>query len=382
MRQWIYYMGVLMVFFSGCRELYEPELSSFDHNLLVVEGYIDVGESTTEFKISRTNPIYSEQASTPQNGALVAVEGQREGVWDLIPQGDGLYALEGSLPTNQAYRLTISMDNTQYASQFVAPIITPEINEVSFEKSPGGMKIFASTKGNEEANFFIWGYEETWIYRTPYVSYFEYDQELEDFVNQDQRLHQCWDEENSLRIIMESAERFQNRQINNKELLEIPLNSEKLGHRYSILVRQRAVDHDAFVFWESIRRNSDDIGNIFSPLPSFLSGNIINLDHPSEPVIGYVSVGISTEKRIFIDRQDAQPWLAIIPEYRACQIDTVSREDYADHFRFSNNVPIQEYCDGFSPVCTAFLSTTRNCTDCRLRGGTLERPSFWEDFSF
>lgn len=382
MKQWIYNMGIVLVCLSGCREPYEPELSSFDHNILVVEGYIDVGESNTEFRISRTNPIYSELASTPQNGALVTVEGEIEGAWPLSPQGEGLYTLEGSLPSNQAYRLTISLNNNLYASEYVAPITTPEINEVTYDRSPGGMKVFASTQGNEDANYFLWGYEETWIYRTPYVSYFEYDQDLGDFVNRDQRLFQCWDHEASIRVIMESAERFQNRQISNKELLEIPLNSEKLGHRYSILVRQRAVDQEAFVFWESIRRNSDDIGNIFSPLPSFLSGNIINLDQPSEPVIGYVSAGISTEKRIFIDRLDAHPWNAIIPEYRACQVDTVSREDYANHFQFSNNVPLQEYCDGFSPVCTAFLSTSRNCTDCRLRGGTLERPSFWEDFSF
>ncbi len=382
MRHLIYYMGIAVIFFTGCREPYEPELSSFDHNFLVVEGYIDVGEGDTEFRISRTNPIYSEQASTPQNGAIVTVEGQREGVWPLNLQGEGLYVLEGTLPINQAYRLTVSLDNTLYASSYVTPINTPDIEAVDFERSPRGMRILASTQGDEEAKFFLWGYEETWIYRTPYVSYFEYDQELEDFVNRDQSLHQCWDTETSTRVIMESAERFQNGSISNKVVTEIPLNSEKLGHRYSILVRQRAVDQDAFVFWESIRRNSDDIGDIFSPLPSFIRGNISNQDQPDEPVIGFVSAGISTEKRIFIDRQDAHPWNAIIPEYRACVVDTVSVLDYAAHFQFSGNVPLYEWCDGFSPVCTAFLSTSRTCTDCRLRGGSLERPSYWEDLSF
>ncbi|WP_114749153.1 DUF4249 domain-containing protein [Pleomorphovibrio marinus] len=382
MQQRITHIGIAILLLMACREPYEPELSSFDHNILVVEGYIDIGESPTQFRISRTNPIYGEVASDPQTQAQVSIEGEREGIWTLHNQGEGIYTLEGPLPQNQPYRLTINFENSSYASAFVEPILTPEIGRINFEKSNGGMKIYASTQGNEEARYFLWGYEETWIYRTPFVSYFEYDLELGDFVNRDQLLYQCWDNETSTRVIMESSEKYENNSINNKELLEIPVNSEKLGQRYSILVRQRAIDKDAFAFWENIRRNSDDIGDIFSPLPSFVRGNISNLNQAEEPVIGYVSAGISTEKRIFIDRSDAHPWNAIIPEYRACLVDTISMEDYERHFRVSINVPLYEWCGDFSAVCTAFLATTRNCTDCRMRGGTIDRPSFWEDLSF
>lgn len=382
MHQRIIHIGIAILLLMACREPYEPELSSFDHNILVVEGYIDIGEIPSQFRISRTNPIYAEIASDPQTQAQVSIEGEREGVWLLNHQGEGVYSLEGTLPQNQSYRLAVNLDNTSYASAFVNPIITPEIDTISYEKSSGGLKIYASTQGDDEAKFFLWGYEETWIYRTPYVSYFEYDLELRDFVRHDQSLFQCWDTETSNRVIMESAERYHNNSINNKELLEIPPNSEKLGHRYSILVRQRAIDRDAFVFWEGIRRNSDDIGNIFSPLPSFIRGNITNLDQPEEPVIGYISAGVSTEKRIFVDRLDVHPWTAIIPEYRACVMDTLFREDYDTYFQFPSFVPLYEYCLDTAPVCPGFFYTTRNCTDCRLRGGTLERPSFWEDYSF
>jgi hypothetical protein len=129
-----------------------------------------------------------------------------------------------------------------------------------------------------------------------------------------------------------------------------------------------------------MRKNSDDIGGIFSPLPSLINSNVNNLTNPAEPVIGYISAGQTIEKRMYIDSRELGPWRVFIPEYQNCALDTVTSDLYNERFVLNNYVPVLPLCDD-GPICTTYLSSTVNCTDCRLRGNA-NPPSFWEKYEF
>src|SRR5690606_32818646 len=178
-------------------------------------------------------------------------------------------------------------------------------------------------------------------------------------------------------VILASSERYDNNYIYQKELLKIDSLSEKLGKRYSILVKQKAIDQDAFAFWEAIRKNSDDIGGIFSPLPSLVESNFYNVDDLEEPVIGYLSAGKSAEKRIYINRSEIAPWRVEIADYNNCGMDTILRHEYSNYFEKGYYVPVFPYCIEIS--CPGFFATTGDCIDCSARGGDLQMPEFWEN---
>ena len=64
-----------------------------------------------------------------------------------------------------------------------------------------------------------------------------------------------------------------------------------------------------------MKKNTEDIGSFFGPLPSELKGNIHCLTNPEEPVIGFVTSSAATQKRIFIDASQVSNWL----HYYSCE---------------------------------------------------------------
>ena len=378
----VFLYAILWLCFVGCREPFEPAVTDVDYQFLVVEGYLEVGSSGSKISLSRTTPIYSDIRSLPVSNAIVEVEGTASGNWIFSQRVLGEYILYEALPPNQNYRVRITTPTAEYLSEEISPMDTPEDMEVNYEHRNGGVSIFASTTGTENARYFIWEYEEDWEYRSPYQNFYYYDSASNSVLSTpfNQIVLSCFQSDVSTRIILESADRFQGNRISRKEITRIDSLSEKLGQRYSILVKQRAIDQDAFVFWDGMRKNSDDIGGIFSPLPSLINSNVNNLTNPAEPVIGYISAGQTIEKRMYIDSRELGPWRVSISEYQNCALDTVTMDDYNDYFVLNNYVPVLPICDD-GPICTTYLSSTVNCTDCRLRGNA-NPPSFWEEYEF
>ncbi|WP_439481154.1 DUF4249 domain-containing protein [Cyclobacterium plantarum] len=374
-----YIIGILLLCNVACREPFFPEISDLDQNILVVEGYIEVGGGTTQISLSNSISLYGADSDAPGPRGEIMIQGEREGRWLLQSMGDGYYQLTENLPENQNYTLSIELDNgNSYTTDPIKPMFSPEF-DISFTHQEGDVQLYANTRGDDQNEFFLWVYEETWMYRTPYISYYTYDEVSGnmEFLDQEDLTYQCWSFDRSRRIILESSARYENNQIFQKELLTIDSLSEKLGIRYRISARQYVLDREAYVFWEGLRRNSDDIGSIFSPLPSAVNSNIYHTEDPDSPVIGYISAGISREKEMYISREDIGPWRTEIRDYQGCEIDTVAVADYDEKFGQRNYVPLYEDCETFP--CSGYFASTAECTDCRLRGGTTTRPEYWRD---
>lgn len=371
-------LGVLSLFF-GCREPFSPELKDLNQNILVVEGFIEVGGGTTSIKLSMASPLYSDIPEFPVPGANITIFGENGDSWELNTDNFGAYVTDAILPENEIYTLSIDLSNGQsYVSDKIKPIISPEF-DITFTQEDGDVQIYSNTTGNDDAEFFLWQYDETWVYRTPHTSFFSYDKITKEMVDipLDQLTNRCYNFDQSRRIILEASSRFENSRIFQKELLTIDSLSEKLGIRYRIKAKQYAIDREAYIFWEGIRKNSDDIGDIFSPLPSAVTSNIYSIEDPDEPVIGYISAGKSQEKILYIQNSDVVPWRTSIQDYFGCIIDTIAPPDYEEIFGLLNFIPLYEYCDDLP--CGGFFASTEGCTDCRLRGGVLEKPDYWKD---
>jgi len=372
---------ILLIFMAGCRDLFEPEVTDQDLAVLVVEGYIESDGELSEITLSKTNPIRSSQSFQPESGATVFLRSESGEEWVFQETEVGLYSFSGFFDSNLEYQMGINLLNgQQYLSDPLTPIITPEIQELGFLKDNAGVEIFVSTKGNEDAQYFLWDYEEDWIFRPGVRSQFIFNPLTKnvEFRKADQKIDLCWKSNEFPKIILQNASRFEDNTILQRELVRIPNRSEKIMERYSIKVRQRAINQETYDFWEILRKNSDDIGGIFSPLPSLIRGNIKAVNSKGENVIGIVSMGKSTSKRIFIDVKDVDPWPYFIEEYEFCRLDqdTVLVANYESEFASGFRIPVIPVI--VVTTTLGYRAALKQCTDCTLRGTNI-KPDFWED---
>lgn len=379
-RSWLLFF-ILIGIYSGCRTPYDPEVPDSEVRILVVEGYLDTEGKKSELKLSRTVPLSNESSTLPETGATVLLRGQNGQQFPLAEGEKGIYIFQRDIDERQTYTLEIVLrSGERYASEVLKPIVTPDIIDGGFKRDSDGVEVYVSTQGNAEADDFLWTFEETWIYRprirTPYI-YVPATRTVRNRTEAEQN-SLCFKTESSPDIVLETSSRFQDQVVFQKTVTEIPQGDERIMERYSILISQKGIASKDVQFWEILKKNTEDIGSIFSPLPSLIGGNIKSLDNASDPVIGQVSLGVVRQKRIYINLQDVSPWNYVDPEFNDCIIEEepVFIQDYQTKFGGGEIVPVRGLMQGTTIV--AYYPSTRRCTDCTLYASRI-RPDFWED---
>lgn len=376
--------ALFMLLISGCREPYNPEIEPADLSVLVVEGYLDTEGLPSKLKLSYTRNIQTDNSFSPSYpDAMVSIRSESGEDYPLTSLGDGKFEFAYDIPEDENYRLFIATnDGKSYTSDLLKPILTPEIIDVGFVKNELGAEVFLTTKGDDNADDFLWTFEETYAFRPKIPSPYKFDPDVMDVVvrNPDEGTSLCYRGEVSSDLILETSSKFENQFVFRQAITQILQDDEKLSVRYSILISQMALDKKASEFWEILRKNTDDLGSIFSPLPSIIRGNIKNDQDPDVPVVGFVSLGTVKQRRLYIDVGELIPWRAVEPAYYNCFIepDTVSIADYAQAFGSGSFVPVVPIIPegAFNPI--GYQGAPRRCTDCTLRG-TNVKPDFWED---
>ncbi|UZD22160.1 DUF4249 domain-containing protein [Algoriphagus halophytocola] len=387
MRKLLLFICLCAGLVSGCREPFEPEIKPSDESVLVVEGYLDSEGLASYLYLSYARPIQGDglTGSYTVSGARIRLESETGEEYYLADQGSGSYLFQEDISENQNYQLFIETpDGLSYVSDPIRPIISPEIQDVGFVRNEEGVEIFLTTQGDQNADDFLWTFEETWAFRPRIVTPYIYRQETKtvEFRTPEERIDLCFKSELNSDLILETSSRFEDQFVFRQSITHILEGDEKLSQRYSILISQKALDQGAAEFWEIMRKNSSDLGSIFSPLPSNVSGNLHQEQDPNAPVVGYVSLGVVRQERLFVDFRDVLPWRLDIPEeYLGCLIsaDSTIIADYDAMFRTGETLPAREYVPDGGTQATAYFTAPRRCADCTLRG-TREKPEFWEDF--
>lgn len=377
----------------GCQDPYFPDFTVEDQfPILVVEGFINASGPHTRYQLTRTVPIDQEAGSpdmenTRVNGARLSVEREDGQVYqNQYVDGEGAYVVvHPPLDASHRYRLRIAIDQNEYVSDFVEVKHSPDIGDVRWQENEHGVQVYVSTEDvNNQSHYYLWEFEETWRFATIYSSSVVFENgELRSRLH-DEMITVCFYSENSSAINIATSTGLSRDVIHDHPIQSISASSEKLGIRYSMLVKQRVLSPESFLYWDNLKNNSENLGDIFGAMPVELRGNINNVQNPREPVIGMVEAAHISEKRIFIDRSELEEHRHARvenPFYAGCQLtDTLAaveavqilanRPDYLPVFGISRNPT--------SAFPTHYLLSTRRCVDCTVRG-TLARPSFWEE---
>ena len=377
---------VLVILFTGCRKPYNPPAITSVAGYLVVEGVINSGSDSTIIKLNHTVNIASKITANPVLHALVAVESDQGAKYPLTETANGNYVSPGlNLNNSHTYRLNIKTpDNKQYQSDFVPAIISPPIDSIGYNivtLPVPGIQIYANTHdpGNT-AKYFRWDYDEAWAFQAKYISYWISNGTTLVVRQPDQNISLCYTNDVSSDIVLGSSAKLQQDILYQSPIAFIPSTSEKIESEYSILLRQYALSADAYNFWMSLKKNTEQLGSIFDAQPSQIEGNIHCITNPSEPVIGYVSVCMVSSKRVVITNAKLPAWVATYPY--SCEQDTIGPvyvyNFYNDLVYNSDKFIATGPPPGPSglPDPSNIFYSTRACVDCTIRGTKIPPPFF------
>ena len=361
---------------SGCVDKYNPPALSAPQNYLVVNGLINL-DGVTTVQLSRTRNLSAGTASPVEAGASVAIQDEAGASYPLAEQAAGTYASAPlTLAAGRRYQLRLrTAAGAEYASDLVAARPTPPIDSVSWAAGPRGVQIYVDAHDPASATrYYRWDYRETWEFHAAYQSDVEYVNGQ--FQRRRENIYTCWRTENSSVISLSTSDKLTQDVISKFPLVLLPPTSSKLYLMYSILVRQYALTPEEFAYWDKLRKNTENLGSLFDPLPSQLSGNVHRLDDASELVLGYVGASSVTEKRLFINAAQLPTAYGFpVSDYRDCAPpDTVDARDFPVSFGGPGYLPIAPVGMGYPPA--AYTGAPATCADCRLRG-TNVKPSFW-----
>lgn len=362
---------IITLLLTGCISEYIPEGVENVEGILVVEGIISEGETVIKLStsIGIEDDFYDDRNIYD---ATVNIE-CNDGTFfqPLEINSDGYKFSIENLNSSKEYRLNIDYDGNQYQSEFLAPISTPDIDSVYYKKAGTGEPValyIATHNDNEQSSYYMWSFVEDWEYNAEFEAtlgeiYIDGSYEIVYYdLNTSNNIYYCWGHNTSKTFILGSTSNISSNIVKDQYLTESLPGNRRWQTLYRIAVTQNAIRKDAYDYFSNLRKNIEETGSIFGPIPSEMNGNINCVNNSDIPVIGYVDVSISKSFIRYISRNEG---LYERPYY-GCRIVFDSQEaDSLEYILYHiDQMGIQYYAQRF-------------CSDCTLGGGTKNRPDNW-----
>lgn len=369
---------VWLLLLGGCIEPYIPEDIGSTRNFLVVDGFININGPTT-IRLSRTYDVKAGGLPPAELRAALYIEAENGPRYSLAESAGGVYTSAPlTLAVGGKYRLHITTTaGITYASEFVQAKTTPPIDSVTWRPTASGLTVYVNAHDDTRATqYYRWEFQETWEIK-PILQPTEYyfNRSIRPLVTFYPDL--CWASQISTPIRLTKTTALTQDVVADYPLVAFNTTNPRLLRKYSILVRQYAQTLQEYQYWEQLQKNTENIGTLFDPQPSQLTGNVKCLNDEQELALGYVGAHTVSEQRIFISRNDIPRAWRPLTGYESCvPPDTVLLQDIHSIFGPGTIVPVQPvYTKG--GAVRGYTSATKDCVDCRLRGTSI-RPSFWQ----
>ncbi len=367
----------ILVGIQACIDPFSPPEINAPDSFLVVDGFLNTnGADTSRIRLNRTQNVNTAGAPAVEKRAVVMVvtESETSG-YTFHESADGSYFLPPvSFPENETFTLHIQLsDGRTYASDPVPAVKSPPIDSVTYTvHNNEGVQVYVNTHDDSNrTRFYRWTFQETWAYNAALHSLLEVveGEDGPEVVDRVTDIYTCWSSLSPTSINVSTTAKLSRDVVLLQPVTYVPAASNKLLVKYSILVNQYGLTREGYDYWNEMAKTTETTGSIFDPLPSRITGNIRSVTTPEEAVFGFFSAGESTSKRIFINER--------MGGFLACaHADTILKADV-----FSSPYLILHQFDptflNIEPP-THYIMGSDNCADCRVQGGTIKRPPFWE----
>ena len=317
-------IAILLLFIgcaAACIDSYTPERFRTEGGILVVDGIIT--HDTTRIRLTRTAPmdanLTTENAAHPAADATVCVE-RSDGIryTDTRYVGNGVYTISNArLDTALRYRLRIDLEGESYESEYLPPLVTPDIDSISWVKRGTGQPVYicvSTHDTHDRSRCYRWTYREHWELRADFFAQAGFiglptvPPNPKDIVLYDlhtaNNTYYCWNTDSSKTFLMEDVDRLTENAVVEKRLIQIAPWHDKLSILYYVTVTQHQIRKEAYDYYANLQHNIEQTGSLFSAIPSEMAGNVRCISDPQRPAIGFVEVSTAVTSERFIPTSD------------------------------------------------------------------------------
>ncbi len=373
----LYILFFFAILANACITPFDPKGFEQQENILVIEGDI-ITNQNSEFMISRSIKLSAKPIRNFITGATVWVE-DNTGLKYMATQVNGTeikyVAQTTNLNMSRQYKLcVITPDKKRYETPLMRPLDTPEIENVNFDVDSVKKAVTFSvttSSPNPELKFYKWTYQEDWEVHANTFATVEFDpltKTIKDLDYYNNKFY-CWGTSKSSEIILFNTSNLSQNRVYKRPLTRMDWLDRKISVLYSIEVFQKSISAEAHMFWETLKKNTNETGDIFSPQPSELRGNIRNIANSSEIVLGYISASKMTKKRVFATERE-------INLYKNLDVCEVVEEKVPDPKKWLGHYEMGYDVIQYFRETGESMWVFRNCADCRMYG-TKKKPVFW-----
>ena len=391
----VFYGMIALLLSISCTSPYEFEEET-NEDILIVDGMITNQLKKHQIRLSRSYPF--ETDPRPEKGANVQVVSSDGATFNFIEKGDFLYeaSMAFSAVEGQEYRVLITTREGKTITS--TPMVLPPIAELGEvfaqatlnEFDDPGIGVYFNAESSNNAQLYRVEYEETYKVVAPRWTPYDAVVVFEGFstfatnvILRETQEQVCYAFNPSNRIILRSTTNQIIDRIDQEEVLFLPIDSPKLIHRYSVLVRLLVEDPQAYNYFETLKELSVKSASFFNNVqPGYLAGNLYNPDNENEKVGGFFRVSAAEERRIFLNLNDIYPAAEEPPYFYLCSLTaptTAGGRGDRDLLNAIYKGSLRYYSlnnTGEFPGGGPYLMVSAACGDCTVLGSN-QKPSFW-----
>jgi len=373
---------------TGCIKPFDPQIEEMEESYLVVDALIDIRTGQGKIILSRTQSLDVVNRITYEAGSSVWLETENGKEIPFIEINEGVYTSELlGFEKNDIIRLNINTkENGAYQSDFVPVKISPEIDSISWKADDDGLNFYVNTHDpTNNTRYYRWEYIETAEYNSRFFSKYIYNGNTEEIEYRDQinqNIYICWRTDTSTNILLGNSSKLTEDLIIEKEIRRFGPESWEHRFKYSILVRQFALTEEEYDYWNTIEQSTENIGSLNDTQPSNIVSNIRSITNPGQPVIGFFSVGSSTEKRAIVHTNELPiNWKNrgyFIPNFcDESDAEIIYVEDFYAEFAESALI-VDVIYSLFTGEIVQVIIASDECIDCSYaKRGSPIRPEYW-----
>ncbi len=386
---------------QGCVEPYMPDINKNDLvPQLVVEGQLTDETGPFKVRLTRSVSVYTFEKTNivePVTDADVRIFDDKGNAYHLNAVASGWYETDDKeLKGVPGYSYTLQItdyDGTVYESTSELMPEVPAIDSVFYEGEERTSEVEGTVYKENWVNillnshsspgmpdYFKWDFTETWEFEMPenidvavrgpgtecIVISGGFVMMKASVTIPPEQFH-CWASETSRSILVKSTADNLPGKITRFPLTSIGPDDDRFSIRYSILVRQYALNKDLYIYFKNLKNLNETNGGIYDKLPAPVYGNIVT-DTKDKKALGYFFASGVKTKRIFIDPSQVNiktghkaysgcgymmPPLCVLPYIKYGKITV-----------------------GEMYVGNDVWSANKYCGDCRERGSD-KKPDFW-----